>query len=327
MREPHHKRPPRTLRLRTLEHLAKNVQCPLDPLLHVAENVEPYYHEFDREVKGKMRRLVYARRPLKGIQYRILKNLLLRIPVTPHSFGSVKGRSIKDNARIHAQAPFMVKLDIRRFYPSIHSSRVYDFFVDDQECVPDVARVLTKLCTRKHCIPLGVSTSPLLADLIVRNIDTRIAGLAAKHHINYSRYVDDITLSGHFPLKRIASLVIKILTQHGFRSNQTKMVFYGPDDIDREITGVALHKGRLTAPRDYVQRLEAELGEAIQNNNAQIAPRFFAPREHYLGQIGYVRWLDQREGYRLIRLYRRVKWKHIEWLVQTGAVGGPGFSE
>lgn len=289
-----------------------------DRLLALAENAPQYYRSFRREVKGKRRDLVEATGPLKRIQRRVLDNILMRLPPTDVSFGGIKGRTILDNAEVHVHSRYIAKLDIKAFYPSIRSERVYDFFVG-QECSPDVARILTALTTKDYALPLGTSTSPALADQIARPLDVRINGIATRAGLEYTRYVDDITLSGSFPLERLAKTVVKVLKQSGFKAKASKLIFYEPDDAlsERIVTGVAIKGGRVTAPTDYIKALEDDLRVAIQQSRKGVVEGVFLPREHYRGKITYVQWLDRPRGDRLLRLYNRVRWRHLEWAMRN----------
>lgn len=305
----------KTLRLRYVKHLSSALGISNDALLALTENASRYYRTFNREIKGKNRRLVEATGFLKIVQRRILDNVLLRLPPSKSSFGQTKGRTIKDNAKVHAHSKYIVKLDIKDFYPSVHSTKVYKFFVDKQLCSPDVAHILTALTTHDYALPLGTSTSPMLADLIVRPIDVRINGIAKKVGLKYTRYVDDLTLSGSFYLEHLTSLVIKILKQSGFKIKKEKLIYYKPMQLGEEriITGVRINNGRILVPLDYVGALKAELTDAIFQSRREVVKGQFKPREHYRGKIAYVKWLDPKLGQELIRLYRKVKWRHLEW--------------
>jgi len=263
---------PSTLRIRTVPHLANQLGIHPELLVEIAEQASELYTEFDREIKGKQRHLVMAVESLAPVQRRILDNVLCRLPVSKHAYGAIKGRGIRKNAIAHFNAAFLMKLDIRDFYPSIRYQRIYDFFIG-QECSPDVARILTLLTTRKHSLPLGVSTSPFLADQIVRPVDKRISGLAKANKLNYTRYVDDIAISGRFDLGEIADIVFQIIKQAGFRIKRSKLEMYRPDDgKERVITGVRVENGRISA---------------------------------------------RQAGLKLLRIYRRVKWRHLAWAQQT----------
>jgi RNA-directed DNA polymerase len=281
----------------------------------LADEAPRLYRSFEQEVKGKRRLLVEATGPLKRLQRRILDNVLVRLRPSPVSFGGIKGRTIKDNATVHARSLYAAKMDIRDFYPSIHSTRVYEFFCKDQGCSPDVAHILTALTTRNYSLPLGTSTSPALADQIVRRIDVRISGLAARAGLKYTRYVDDITLSGPFPLQRLTGTAARILRQSGFKIKTSKLAFYGPDD-NWVVTGAAIEAGRVTAPMDYVRALEHELRDLAEQSRHSTLVGSFLPREHYRGKIAYIKWLDPHRGQRLSRLYKRVGWRHIEWMMR-----------
>lgn len=304
---------PPTLRIRTTGHLANQLNVDKALLVHVAQNAHQYYKEFEKDVKGKRRKLVMAKKELATLQRRILTRVLCRLPASPYAYGAVKGRSIKDNATVHSKSPFIIKLDIRDFYPSIRFKKVYDFFMT-QDCSPDVARLLTLLVTRNYSLPLGVSTSPMLADQIIRKIDARISGMAQKAGLLYTRYVDDITISGDFPVKKFVSLVVKIIREAGFQVKKTKLELYEPGDgKERIITGVSVNNGAVFAPQEYVQSLKKELTEALEQSRHQHVHDTFESKQQYFGKIGFVRWIDPKAGRELLQLYRKIQWKHLEW--------------
>lgn len=306
----------KTLRLRYDKHIAQILGFSSECLRELASNAARYYREFDRVIKGKERHLVEATGRLKVVQRRILDRIFIRIPPFEGAYGAIKGRSIKENAQVHAKSQYYLKLDIRDFYPSIHRKKVYLFFNEEQQCSPDVAKLLTELTTRKHFLPLGTSTSPMLADLIVRKVDKRIQSMAKKVGLKYTRYVDDITISGDFSPEKFQPLVTKILKQSGFEVKKQKIIIYGPDDQERIVTGAAIMNGRVTAPQSFVQKLEAILLEAIYWSRKGSIEQAFETKEHYRGQIGYVLWLDKKLGEKLLKLYLKVRWKHLEWLCQ-----------
>lgn len=292
--------------------------------MNLASQSAQQYVEFSRVVKGKPRQLVMAKPVLARVQRRILECILMRLPPFEAAYGAIKGRTTKQNAAVHASAAYVAKLDIRAFYPSVRHTKVYDFFVS-QDCSPDVARVLTMLTTRRHALPLGVSTSPLLADHIVRPIDVRLAAMCRKANLNYTRYVDDITISGDFSLDRLSGLVVRILGQYGFRVKRSKLILYQPGDgKERIVTGVQIFHGNTAAPQSFVSQLRADLLAAGEQSRHDKVDGFFHSREHYRGRIAYVQWLDPATGARLLSLYRKVKWRHIEWAMRQDPVPATG---
>ena len=301
------------LRIQRVEHLATQLGMPYEHIIDCAENTDSLYRDFDRDVKGKQRHLTMAKSPLNALQRRILDRILCRMPVSKHAFGAIKGRSIRDNASAHAASPFVAKLDIRDFYPSIRHQKIYDFFMV-QGCSPDVSRVLTLLTTRKHSLPLGASTSPFLADQIVSPIDKRIGGLARANGLKYTRYVDDLTISGRFDLEHFSDQIIMIISQAGFAIKRSKIEFYRPDDgKERIITGVRVQDGKMSVPITYYDLLKRKLLLAKEASQHKRVDGHFDSRNQFRGRIGYVMWLDPKGGRQLLRIYRKVKWRHLEY--------------
>jgi len=309
----------RTLSIGRTSHLATQLGVAEQHLKDLASRASQDYIDFTRIVKGKQRRLVMAKPELAEVQKRILERLLMRLPPSEAAYGAIKGRSVKQNAAVHAASAFVAKLDIRAFYPNIHRKEVYQFFIS-QECPPDVSRLLTLLTTHKHALPLGASTSPMLADQIVRPIDIRLETMARQASLNYTRYVDDIAISGSYPLERFTKLVLRILEQYGFKVRPRKLIIYRPgDQKERIITGVRISDGKVFAPLGFVAQLESDLRAAARQSRHSVLEGFFYSRQHYRGRIAYVQWLDADAGSGLVKLYRKVKWQHLEWMMREAA--------
>ncbi|MDP1798771.1 MAG: hypothetical protein Q8K78_14855, partial [Planctomycetaceae bacterium] len=167
------------LNIRRLTHLAQSLGVDQAKLDEVLVDLDQHYEQLiliDPARPEKIRRVVNVRKPLRTLQERIYKRLLLKkLLPSPQSHGGVNGRSIKTNALVHADSQYVLKTDISDFYPSIHFRRVYRLFVETFGCSPDVARVCTALTTHRHHLALGIVTSPILADQMLRKADTRIA--------------------------------------------------------------------------------------------------------------------------------------------------------
>jgi retron-type reverse transcriptase len=70
----------------------------------------------------------------------------------------------------------------------------------------------------------GAPTSPALCNAIVLKMDRRLAGLARKHGFTYSRYADDLSLSGPNveTAEKLRVLATKIIEEEGFQVNAAK---------------------------------------------------------------------------------------------------------
>ena len=127
--------------------------------------------------------------------------------------GFVSKRSIVTNARLHLAQKHLLHADIDAFFDSITLEQVHDAFVS-LGCLAPVATTLARLCTLRGTLPQGSSASPIVANLVCRLLDADLQTLAAAHGCKYSRYADDITISGDQlpPEARVGEL----LAQHGF---------------------------------------------------------------------------------------------------------------
>lgn len=133
---------------------------------------------------------------LKRVQRQILRRLLRRLRAHPCAMGFERGRSIADNARLHVNADVVIRMDLKDFFGSTSADRVFAYFRFigyDAES----AELLTRLCTHNGSLPQGAPTSPRLSNLMNYRLDARLAFLAARRGMTYTRYADDITFSFH----------------------------------------------------------------------------------------------------------------------------------
>ena len=187
---------------------------------------------------------------LMALQRRLLQRLLNHIPPHEAACGYRHGRSVLDHARAHAGQAVVLKFDLTDFFTSVRASRVHAVFATLG--YPDtVATELTALCTtatpepvlqrmrdegglgwpqmqrlRDAHLPQGAPTSPALANLCAFRLDLRLDGLAHALGAHYTRYADDLVLSGGPHLaearRRIGAWVGRIALEAGFTLNHRK---------------------------------------------------------------------------------------------------------
>jgi len=127
----------------------------------------------------------------------------------------------------------------------------------------------------------------------------------------YSRYADDLTLSGGTWLishqADIRRLVARIVRDEGFRLNDRKsrLVTRAGRQV---VTGVVVND-RPNPPRGEYDRLRAVIHDATQNGPT-IANRDGRTdfRGHLLGRIAWVESLNPSRGATLRRSFMRVDW-------------------
>jgi RNA-directed DNA polymerase len=255
------------LYLRQVRHLAQTLGISAEELKETLSNPQDYFDTLivrDPAKPDRPRTVICVTGPLRVLQLRFYRRVLLRKLVpSPYSHGGIRGRDIKTNAGAHRASAFVFKTDIAHFFPDIHSSRVYRLFSDNLRCSPDVARLCTRLCTCDHHLALGLITSPILADLTLRRADMRIGAACAKAGLTYTRYVDDITISGAFNLEGsgVPDVVAQILSDDGFRINSKKNKF-GSLSKRFAITNIRVIGERFDVRKEYAEELQRQLDDA-----------------------------------------------------------------
>ena len=222
------------LNLFTIKRLASIIDIPEEVLFHVSENTASYVREKTVYDPTRLDRIKRPRDVIavvglwRTIQCRLQKRVFApRLKFSPISYGSVPGRDAIKNANAHKGQKFLYVVDISDFFPSISNDRVFRLFFRQLGCAPSVARLLTKLCTYDYHLSLGLVTSPILSDQVLRPSDRRLLGMCKKScnpQLIPTRFVDDIAISSHFDLEEsfVVSLVRDILNKHGFKIKKSK---------------------------------------------------------------------------------------------------------
>lgn len=204
---------------------------------------------------GGQRHISAPSRELKRIQKWISHNLLKQLPVHEACTGYRVGMCIIDNARPHVGKDFVLNADIEDFFPSITIDRVNEFFESvgyDQK----FAGYLSRLCTHDELLPQGAPTSPDLANLICNELDTKLSAFCAERNWSYTRYCDDITVSGDGQITRAEiDTICNIIVSEGFTVNDKKLRV-ARKTSQQKVTGLVVNE-RINLPRRERRRVRA----------------------------------------------------------------------
>ena len=142
----------------------------------------------------------------------------------------------------------------------------------------------------------------MLADQLLQNVDERLGAACEAAGLSYTRFVDDITISGPFDLEPsgFATLVERVLGEHGFCVNPQKHE-YGSLSEGFDVTGIRIRKGRLDAKQEYVAELERQLDDAasLAAGREFIGP--FFTRSQILGRVQFVVWVNPGRNQQRLR--------------------------
>jgi RNA-directed DNA polymerase len=238
-------------------HLARLVGYKLHYLLKVSNSSRHFYREFYIDKKNGSSRKINEPLPnLKQIQSWILNEILYNCSVSEFTKAYRKNKSIKDNAKFHRRQEKVLNTDIEDFFESISFSKVYSFFSSLGYNRP-VSTLLTNLCCHRGSLPQGAITSPALSNLVNYELDNKISRYCLKRNLRYTRYADDITISGDFENYKLIKFLDKTLKQNNFVINKNKTRVKLSHQQQR-VTGVIVNK-KLQAPRTMRRDLRKEL--------------------------------------------------------------------
>lgn len=197
------------------------------------------------------RQINSSRGKLKEVQTRLYDFMSKQVKIPQYVYGGIRGKNNVRNARLHQGNKYIFTTDLKSFFPSISHKQVFQMFLREG-CTPAIARILTKLTTHKYQVPQGVPTSTLIANLVFKPIGTEIDQLAKEHHIKFSMFVDDITLSSKVDFKNLVPQFLAIIKKSGFRISHKKTHYQTKNPI---ITGVICQNNRLLAPLGYKKKI------------------------------------------------------------------------
>lgn len=267
---------------------------------------------------GGQRVILAPKRDLKAIQRKILHEILNHAAVTEQAHGFVTGRSIVSNAQPHAGHAYVANLDLKDFFPGISFRRVRSIFISLGYGF-GVASSLALLCTERDRKPLvrrnkriyvslgerglvqGAPTSPALANLAARRLDARLAGLAHKYNVTYTRYADDLTFSGDDEqgVRYVMNSAPRIIKDEGFTIHPDKTRFYRRSSR-QVVTGLVVND-RVNTPRELRRSVRAILHNAaktgLQAQNHQNRQDF---RAYLQGLIGHIYQANPEHGRKLL---------------------------
>ena len=159
---------------------------------------------------GGTRTIAQPARDLKLLQRIIIEAVLSKLPIHDSAAAYRDGRNIRMNAAAHAGSNVILKLDFVSFFPSI---KVDDFTrycrsldretaihlglaSDDDLFIASRVLFWGAGTSQPKCLSIGAPSSPILSNILMRRFDEAVTTIAVRNGVRFTRYADDITLSG-----------------------------------------------------------------------------------------------------------------------------------
>ncbi|PRY68628.1 reverse transcriptase (RNA-dependent DNA polymerase) [Glaciihabitans tibetensis] len=296
-----------------------------------------YRYEWRQRPGRTPRLLEVPGQRLRAIQRTVLDEVLSPIPLHPAAHGFVAARSAVTGAAVHTGAAVVINLDLTSFFARVTAGRIYG--VLRQAGLPEaVAHTLVGLAVHAvppHILsqmppggspgerfalrkvlavphlPQGAATSPALANLAVRRLDSRLAGWADAAGGQYTRYADDLAFSGGPELARRADTAIRGITRivedegHTINPRKTRV---RAAIVRQVVTGVVVNKRTNTPRREFDQLRSVLHNAATQGPDSQNRGSHSDFRAHLLGRISWMESVNPSRGPRLRAAFARIEW-------------------
>lgn len=269
-----------------------------EEFLYRASNASDlFYRSFNiKKANGANREISEPLPDLKIVQRAILSEIVNNIPIHKAAHAYRIGYSIKRNARLHLRQKFLLKMDICDFFPSISEMSVFKIFKSAGYTEP-LAKLLSALTTVRGCLPQGAPTSAAISNIVMASFDEDIFSYARNNNLRYTRYADDIIISGDNISDSDIAFVRANIEERGFRVNDRKTKLFGPGAA-KIVTGVAVDV-RMRAPRQQRMNLRQEVHfvrtQGIQAHAERKGESAKACLQRIKGRASFMSWLDDSD--------------------------------
>ncbi|EPR43525.1 RNA-directed DNA polymerase (Reverse transcriptase) [Desulfovibrio sp. X2] len=284
----------------SLIHLALSIGVSSKLLFAISNNSRRYYRSFEiRKASGGMRTIHAPRIFLKTIQRWIVDYFLFQLPCHPGCHSFQRGKSIISNAAIHVGKKYVGNIDIADYFKSIKSEhlvhKLSKFFGIG------LSRAISLICTHDDFLPQGAPSSPILSNFYLFDFDKEISLLCEQNELSYSRYADDITISGKEKnsIYNAINYSKYLLKKHNLTLNyqKTRVSSRGGQ---QNVTGVVVNQ-KINPPRSLRRNIRALF------HNAQKNPMQYTDKIEMMR--GYLSYLNMYESQK--NIINKSRYEHI----------------
>lgn len=304
-------------------------------LYYLSKTKDNRYIEFEIPKKnGKTRTIKSPDKPIKRAQTVI--NLLLQIIFEEHSHystnGFLFGKDIKRNALPHVNKNYLLNIDIKDFFPSIHFRRIKVVLElspfnlrDDRETI---GFLIANLCSHNNSLPQGAPTSPILSNVVTQRLDRKVSKFCIDNKIKYTRYADDLSFSSNWNIFKPTFIreIEELIKSENFELNKKKTRV--KSFMQRqEVTGLVVNS-KLNVKREYLQKVRAMLNNWEKGGLNFAVSRFrihqplnkkdFDFREVLLGHLSFLKLIKGEDNQLVKRLLE--KYNNLNNLIEYGFI-------
>jgi len=263
---------------------------------------ERHYRSFQLPKRtGGFRPIESPRVFLKVIQQFLADYVLAGLPVSEAVCSYRPGTSIIDNARQHVGVDYVANIDIENFFGSIENSGVQTLLA--RNGLGDVSAALVAgLVTKDGVLPQGAPTSPGISNSFLLTFDQDMLSDCQRQDLRYSRYADDITISGadrDAIVGMIRTARERLVGDYGLRLNEDKTRIASRHG-QQKVTGLVVNEKALP-PRKFRRRVRAAFHNAYRQGRVDVDRL-----RHLAGYLSYLKSFQELRGTPELNEYERM---------------------
>ena len=235
-------------------------------------------------------------RQLKFLQRWFVNRIFRALPVHSAATAYMSGTSVRNNAALHVNNNYLLKLDFENFFPSIKKEDVERHLRINRHRIPfeldaDDVQLISNTVTRKGAIVIGAPSSPIISNQIMYEFDVAVHQYCAERGVSYSRYADDMYFSTRVPntLSEIHNKVIRVISDLAYPrlSLNREKTSHSSKKRKRLVTGLSLTSdGKVSLGRKKKRMVRSLIHK---HKNDELEPE---QRNYLAGYLSYAKSVE-----------------------------------
>lgn len=279
------------MKLHLFNELTKEIEFSRNSIERYISNAPMKYKVYTIPKRTSGQRVIaHPARKLKIIQRGLIKVLQSHLDVHDKAMAYKKGSGIKQNAILHKDNSYLLKMDFNDFFNSITPELLFKTCFESKFNLSGAEEKLltksffwnkTKKIGGKLVLSVGAPSSPFLSNVLMFVFDEYIEQYCVENKITYSRYADDLTFSCSeknllFHIPKLVKKQLEVMFSNKITVNEFKTTFSSKAH-NRHVTGVTINNlGELSIGRERkrfisslihrftLKQLNSELAQYLQ---------------------------------------------------------------
>lgn len=234
---------------------------------------------------GGLRVIYQPSKELKALQRLLTRVFLHKLPIHNAATAYRENKGIRENAIVHLNNQYLLRMDFENFFPSIKVGTVKNLVCDYLTAQEDT-NFLSSIVCRFGSLTIGAPTSPIVSNAALFEFDRSIFDYSRAQQIAYTRYADDMFFSCNTPnvLQGIPNLVLRTIEDliPELNINHDKTLFTSKKRC-RAVTGIILTSdNKISVGRKRKRYVKSMINKFLLNqlNLEQI--------EKLMGDLAYI---------------------------------------